>query len=337
MLGESIKGISVGFWLTVALLLGTTQIAQSLGASESTPERSLKQLHSPSQADDLLQQENFFSLPMAQLNTIPIETPRGGNLRRKPVEREEEFKPERVPLMIPPGIERIEQQQTAPTRYKASPNISIITPSGYGADWGTIGVGFGFQARTRFTDSSDGVVGFGFGLGDAQKLVGLQVGIALTDLSDPFNDGSISFKVHRRLPYDFSIAAGVQGGVTFGVTDGGSSVYGVLTKRFPLRQDIRKPFSEIYTSVGVGGGQFRSESDVNNGNQTVGVFGSVAVRVLEPVSVITEWTGQDMTIGVSIVPFKNLPFVIVPAVTDITGSAGDGARFIFGAGYSFSF
>lgn len=337
MLGESIKRISVGFWLTVSLIHGTTQIAQSLESSKSTPERSIQPLNSSSQTDDLLKRKNFFSLPISQLNTIPSETPRGGSLRRRPVGEEEEFKPETLPLIIPPGIQRIEQQQTVPTPYRASPNISIITPSGYGADWGNIGVGFGFQSRTRFTDSSDGVVGLGFGLGDAQKLVGLQVGIALTDLSDPFNDGSISFKIHRRLPYDFSIAAGLQGGVTFGVTDGGSSLYSVLTKRFSLRQDIRKPFSEIYTSIGLGGGQFRSESDINEGNQTVGVFGSVAVRVLEPVSVITEWTGQDMTIGVSIVPFKNLPFVIVPAVTDITGSAGDGARFIFGAGYSFSF
>jgi hypothetical protein len=337
MVGDSIKGISVVFWLAVALLNGTTEIAQSIEARKSNTKRSIQQSNSSSQTNDTFREENFFSLPIAQLNTIPSENPRGGNLRRRPVGEEEEFKPERLPIKVPPGIQKIEQQQTVPTPYRASPNISVITPSGYGADWGNLGVGFGFQSRTRFTDSSDGVVGLGFGLGDAQKLVGLQVGIALTDLSDPFNDGSISFKIHRRLPYDFSIAAGLQGGVTFGVTDGGSSLYGVLTKRFPISRDLRKPFSEIYTSVGVGGGQFRSESDINDGNQTVGVFGSVAVRVLEPVSVITEWTGQDMTIGVSIVPFKNLPFVIIPAVTDITGSAGDGARFIFGAGYSFSF
>ncbi len=47
--------------------------------------------------------------------------------------------------------------------------------------------------------------------------------------------------------------------------------------------------------------------------------------------------GQDLTIGTPIVPFRNLPLVVVPAVTDITGTAGNGARFIIGAGYSFSF
>ena len=93
----------------------------------------------------------------------------------------------------------------------------------------------------------------------------------------------------------------------------------------------------MYVSLGMGGGQYRSESDIQNEVESVGVFGSLAVRVFEPVSLITEWSGQDLTIGTSIVPFKKLPIVIVPAVTDITGSAGDGARFVVGVGYSISY
>ena len=71
--------------------------------------------------------------------------------------------------------------------------------------------------------------------------------------------------------------------------------------------------------------------------ESLGVFGSVALKVIQPVSLITEWSGQDVTIGASIVPFRSIPLAIVPAVTDVTGSAGDGARLIFGLGYSFSF
>ncbi len=129
----------------------------------------------------------------------------------------------------------------------------------------------------------------------------------------------------------------MQGFTKWGDTDGGSSVYGVLTKRLGLRQDRTKPFSELYTSVGIGGGQFRSESDIDNGIESVGVFGSVAVRIIEPVGLVTEWTGQDLTIGVPFVPFRNLPMTVIPAITDVTGSAGDGTRFIFGVGYGFSF
>lgn len=261
----------------------------------------------------------------SQKSTSPPEsgTP---SLRRQP-SGGERFEPKRIPLRIP-----LPKQP-----YRASPSITIVNPSAYGASWGSAGIGFGFQERVRFDDQADGVIGLGFGLGNPQKNVGAQVGISLVDVSDPLRDGTFNLKLHRRLPQDFAVALGVQGLARFGNTDGGSSVYGVVTKRFKLRQDRSKPFSEIYTSLGVGGGQFRSESDINDGNETLGVFTSFAVKVIDPVGLVTEWSGQDLTIGTPIVLFRKLPFVIVPAVTDITGSAGDGARFILGAGYTLSF
>ena len=248
------------------------------------------------------------------------------SLRRQPTGGER-FEPQRIPLRIP-----LPKQP-----YRASPSITIINPSAYGASWGSFGIGFGFQERARFIDQSDGVIGLGFGLGNPQKNVGAQIGVSLVDVSSPFRDGAVNLKLHRRLPQDFSIALGVQGITTWGNTDGGSSVYGVTTKRFRLKQDRTKPFSELYASLGLGGGQFRSESDINNGNETIGVFGSLAVKIIEPVGLVTEWTGQDLTIGIPLVLFRRVPLVIVPAITDITGTAGDGARFVVGAGYSFSF
>jgi hypothetical protein len=248
------------------------------------------------------------------------------SLRRSPREGEEQFEPRRIPLRIP-----------LQKPYRASPSITIINPSGYGASWKSAGIGIGLQERVRFRNDADGVFGLGFGLGNPQKNLGLQIGLSFVDLSNPFKDGAVNFKLHRRLPKDMSLALGTQGVTTWGDTDGGSSVYGVITKRFLLKEDRTKPFSELYTSFGIGGGQFRSESDIDNGVESVGVFGSLSLRCVQPASLITEWTGQDLTIGVSFVPFSSIPLAVVPAVTDITGSAGDGARFIFGIGYSFSF
>ena len=55
-----------------------------------------------------------------------------------------------------------------------------------------------------------------------------------------------------------------------------------------------------------------------------------------PVSFITEWTGQDLALGLSIAPFKNIPLTITPALRDVAG-AGDGARFVVGTGMAFKF
>ncbi|MDJ0574476.1 MAG: hypothetical protein QNJ65_04845 [Xenococcaceae cyanobacterium MO_234.B1] len=278
---------------------------------------------SPANLTSITQTDNQSSKLFATQDPSESGSP---SLRRQPLEGEEKFEPKRIPLRIP-----------RQNYYRVSPSVTIINPSGYGAAWGNAGIGIGFQERARFVDKSDAVIGFGFGLGNPQKSLGVQIGVSLVDVSSPYRDGAVSIKVHRRLPEDFSIAVGTQGAKTWGDTDGGSSVYGVVTRRFRLKPDRTKPLSEMYVSFGIGGGQFRSASDIENGVESIGGFGSFAVRVIEPVSFITEWTGQDLTIGTSIVPFKSLPIVIIPAITDITGQAGDGTRFIFGAGYSFSF
>ncbi|GAB4177722.1 MAG: hypothetical protein Fur006_09560 [Coleofasciculaceae cyanobacterium] len=245
------------------------------------------------------------------------------------IPNQQPFQPQNVPLQV--------WQQTA-RRTRSAPGISILTPSAYGQSWGSASIGLGWQERTRFTEQSDAVLGIGFGLGDAQNSVGLDVGLTFVDLiGNTARDGTVSLKLHRRLPDDFAVAVGVKNLIRYGDTDSGTGYYGVVTKRFRLQEDVAKPFSQLYLSAGVGSGQFRSELDINSDRNSLGVFGSVALRVAEPISAIAEWSGQDLTLGLSIAPLRNMPLVITPAVTDITGSAGDGNRFILGVGYGFSF
>ncbi len=318
------KNICLSLLSILWLVLFST--ATNAMTANNSQERGLKhkQIHNSNSISHLKISRNF-SQPQPQL----ISSNNDGEpfLRRRPTSEPPQSEPQRIPLTIP-----VPRQP-----YLTSPSITIITPSGYGAGWGNAGVGLGIQERTRFQDDADGVVGLGFGLGNPRKNIGVQVGISLVDVSAPFRDGAINLKLHRRLPEDFSVATGVQGGATWGDTDGGSSVYGVVSKRFKLREDRTQSFSELYTSLGIGGGQFRSEFNINNGIDSVGVFGSIGIRVIEPIGFVTEWTGQDLTIGIPFVPFRQLPMVIIPAITDITGTAGDGTRFTLGAGYSFSF
>lgn len=276
--------------------------------------------------------QNYLSPLELTQDQEPQETNFTTPLHRQNKEITEPFQPEKLPF-VPRSLE----QQKKKLQSTVSPSISIITPSAYGLSWGKVGIGVGYQERTRFTQEDDGVIGIGLGFGDPQANVGLQMVVTLTDVSDPFADGNFNLKLHRQVAQDFNVALGVNGLVNWGETDGGSSVYGVITKRFPLKKDQEEPFSEIYTSLGIGGGQFRSESTIIDDRDGIGVFGSVALRVVPSISAIAEWTGQDLTLGVSIVPFQDIPLVIVPAVTDITNNAGDGARFILGAGYRFSF
>ncbi len=215
---------------------------------------------------------------------------------------------------------------------------SIGTPTAFGADRFQAYIGGGYQNRTRFSNKDDGGVAVGIGLGDARKAIGLEVTFASysTFREDFFTNSGISFKAHRLIGNDLAVAVGVDNLVTFGRPDGGSDVYGVVSKVFPFKKgDYSR---SVTASVGLGGGRFRSVSDINRrGDDSVNVFGSVGVRVAEPITLIGEWTGQDLNLGASIQPFRNIPLIITPGVADITGNAGDGARFILGVGYGFRF
>lgn len=220
---------------------------------------------------------------------------------------------------------------------------SISTPTAFGAQWRDAFVGFGYQERTRFTDIDDGAVTAGFGLGDARKLVAAEVAVtSYSTIRQDFGDnGGVSFKVHRTFTNDvggdLAVAVGVENAIDWGNTDAGKSVYGVVTKVIPLSQNPSDPLSTLTVSLGLGGGRFRSEEDINNREGGTNVFGSAALKVAEPVNLIAEWTGQDLNLGASIYPIPGVPLVITPAAADVTGNAGDGTRFILGVGYGIRF
>lgn len=234
------------------------------------------------------------------------------------------------------------QEVPLPQIYLGAPGTSSNTPTAYGGSFGSVGVGFSYQQRTRYTEKADGTSGLVLSFGDPQNIIGLDVGVSILDLSSiddrgGFGErGSFNFKAHRAFPGDLAVAVGLENALIWGFSDADTSLYGVVSKRFRLTENSQDPFSRLSVSAGVGNGRFRTEDQVQKDEGSLGVFGSVAVQVIPPVSVFTEWTGQDLNIGASVLPFRNLPLVITPTLSDITGTAGDGTRFTLGVGYGMS-
>ena len=223
-------------------------------------------------------------------------------------------------------------------KFVVAPAASISTPIGFGANFGQIFGGFGFQSRTRFTNQADGGLALGVGLGEPQKIVGLDVTLAILSLfGDNAGRGSFSFKIHRSLPEGFAVALGFENAINWGGTDGSSSIYGVVSKFFQLTETTKEPFSQLTLSLGVGGGRFRSEGAIEDGVNSLGVFASAGLRIVEPVSAIVEWSGQDLNAGISLIPFPKVPLTVNLAGADLTGNAGDGARFVMSIGYNYFF
>jgi hypothetical protein len=232
--------------------------------------------------------------------------------------------------------------------FNVSPAISINNPVGFGADRGIGFVSADYQARTRYTNKSDGELGFGVGLFDATDAVGLELSYTVNSFgtSQGFGSGGFNAKLHKRFG-DAGLAIGWNrfANIQFGSNPTDypqNSYYAVATQVIRTGDDIDGFLSRIALSAGVGGGQFVSQDTINRtpvGQAPSGVnaFGSAAFRLAKPLSAIVEWTGQDLAAGLSITPFDNFPLVITPAFRDISGISGESARFVVGVGTAWQF
>ncbi|MGL5197113.1 MAG: hypothetical protein ACRC8Y_26285 [Chroococcales cyanobacterium] len=242
--------------------------------------------------------------------------------------------------VIQEQVQQLQESAEIQPSIQASPALSIFNPVGYGADRNTGYLSATYQSRTRFGNNSDGAVAIGFGFGDSRDLVGVELSYTVASVfgnNRQIGTGAFNVKLHRQFENDWAIAAGWNGFLFLGEDDGfQNSLYGTVTKIIHTQESLSSPLSRIAITAGVGNGQFQSEDALAKDRNGINVFGSMAVRVVEPVSVIAEWTGQDLAVGASIAPFKNIPFVITPAVRDLAG-AGDGPRFVLGAGLGWRF
>ena len=234
----------------------------------------------------------------------------------------------------------------------SSPAISVLNPIGYGNSWGNIGVGLSYQQRTRFGNSEDGSLSFSMGFGDPERSVGFDTTVTILSLTNEnqsaaFSTGSMSFKLSRNLPGNSAVSLGVENLIRWpeGSGDSGTSTYLVGSKLFQLRDEPFSPFGIAYLTAGVGNGRFRppEDFDFKDDGFQFNPFASLAVQVLPRVNAITEWTGQDISVGLSIVPFRELPLVITLAGIDLQGNAEEAfgeegkARFTGAVSYGFFF
>ena len=234
-------------------------------------------------------------------------------------------------------LQNIRQRNFTPSR--GVPSLTIANPYGFGSDGGFYsGLSYQFSNRNEGADSSDATAGFGTGFGNAQKLVGVELGYTMTSFGQTnrdFGSGGFNLKLHRQIANGWGVAAGWNNFLSVGDgTDFGDSLYLSSTKIFKLRENVSSPLSRVAVTAGIGNGQFRSEGDIDDDNNSFNPFGSLAFRVARPVSFVTEWTGQDLAMGLSVSPIRTLPLTLNLGVRDIAG-AGDEARFIFGIGTGF--
>ncbi len=218
------------------------------------------------------------------------------------------------------------------------PSLSFGIPSAFGANWGDFFVQAAGATRRDGNGNSglDGSISAGFGLGDSQKLIGLEVAFNEGSIKNFGDNGSFDLKAHRVLYAGTTnqIAAAV-GWNSFaqygneGVAD--SSVYGEVTSVSLLQPNSPQNQMPLALTVGVGGGNFRS------GNDSVGVFGGVGLQVYPQVGIGASWSGVALNAGVSFVPVRTIPLTIELEGLDLTDRTAGGSAVLLSVSYGFNF
>ncbi len=221
---------------------------------------------------------------------------------------------------------------------KPVPSSSFLTPSAYGADWGDTYFGLAGATGGNNTSRLDGSASLGFGLGDAVRNVGLEIGVGIISLDGFADDGIVGFKLHKVFPQvnNLAVALGWANPIKWGAANQSEDTfYGVATQRFSLRPN-RTNRMPVTVSLGAGTGTFRSAGALNTDDNDFNVFGSAAIRVIPEVSLISSWNGSGLGLAASAAPF-NFPAVLTLGVSDVTDNTSEGARFQGSLGYSFRF
>jgi hypothetical protein len=220
-----------------------------------------------------------------------------------------------------------------------SPGSTVGVPSAFGANFGDAFVGLAFSNRRPRINESDGALSAGFGLGDSERSLGLEVNANIGSLRRFAQNGDIGLKLHRALPGKAAIAIGLDEGITWGEANREtvSTFYGVASKIFDLRPADQVNSLPLTLTLGVGGGRFRSFENIENRRGGVGVFASAGLRVVSQASVIASWTGQDLNLGVSYVPLKTTPLFLTFVVGNVLGRNDNNTLFSFGIGYGFNY
>ncbi|TCD47527.1 hypothetical protein E0L29_08185 [Chlorobium sp. N1] len=196
----------------------------------------------------------------------------------------------------------------------------------------------GGTTPSPYIGTNDGAAVFGFGVGNPEKNVGIQVALVSVDISE-WKEYSAGLHLSREIGKGKGIGVGVE---SIMLTDGGDAtesyyvVYSQVVQAEPfINRQTGK--SKFHFSVGAGTNRFGEKSPVDQehgkGRYGTYVFGNVAYEVAESFNLVADWNGLNLNAGIAktfLLP--GFPLVTTIGVADLTENSGDGPRLVFAVG-----
>jgi hypothetical protein len=184
-----------------------------------------------------------------------------------------------------------------------------------------IHIGAAYTNRARYTSTDDGTVGVGISVGDLQRLVVVEVFATFysTVRRGFFNRAGLDLELYRLIPGNLVLAAGWENLVAHGDSDIDASQYIAISRWLALRGP-EKWLSGMTLAVGAGNGRFVTEPDWVAGRDRFSPIASIALQAHPTLSVIADWTGDELIAGPSLHLLWPYPLDLSFALTDLTDS-----------------
>jgi len=219
---------------------------------------------------------------------------------------------------------------------RSQPGVSASSPVGFGPQAGDAFAGFGYQAKAPGTGKSDGSLSVCGGFFNPNDVAGLEVVLtSLSTVRGGFGERlAVAVKAHK-IVQGWGVGVGLSNVQLRGETDADASVYAAATRTFRVLPGAN--FNSGSINFGIGTGAFRSAQNQIDDSGTLGIFFSSSIRMNRWSSAIFDFNAGMTNLALSFAPLPNLPLVITPTMSDLTGEFGSKARLGLGAGLSWNY
>ncbi len=190
-------------------------------------------------------------------------------------------------------------------------SISAGSPIGFGLSNRELAVGVLYTSLRdnssfggTIIEDADAVAVVGIGFGQPDRLAAeFSINISSTKLDSDFGEGNLELKLHRRFG-NGSLAVAYSTLATWGNGEDFSDTYYVAySQLFPGRFPVA-------ISLGAGNGELRRIEDIQEDNDTISPFGSLAINLRPDTALLAGWTGRQFNAGLSLVPLHKYPLTI---------------------------
>jgi hypothetical protein len=195
-----------------------------------------------------------------------------------------------------------------------APSLNPGVPSAFIAKWGDVFLSASVGTSGNLRPDVDGAWVGGFGLGDPQSLVAIELSGGCGSIKRFCGNGGAGFSVSRDLvskpDQRVAFAIAWRNALQWGYEGTQDNVFSAgFSYAIPLRNDGTRFRQTLQIDIGAGNSTFAPYT-ANDSEERIGAFGSIGVELSPSLGVSTGWSGRGINAQISYTPFRYVPISV---------------------------